>query len=60
MQVRHISLVSIQDIYRSHFATTLPFAVEVIIGRKDSPIQRPGEIFCALAATAWLLQPVVL
>ena len=42
------------------FATTLPFTVEVIIGRKDSPVQRPGEILSAIAATAWLLQPVVL
>ncbi|MCP4449538.1 MAG: hypothetical protein GY811_30025 [Myxococcales bacterium] len=40
------------------FAATLPFMVEVVIGRKDTVVQRPGEILSATAATAWLLQPL--
>ena len=41
------------------FAATLPFTVEVIIGRKDSAIQRPGEILSTLAAATWLLLPII-
>tara|TARA_R110002096_G_scaffold44526_8_gene120275 strand:+ start:90177 stop:90482 length:306 start_codon:yes stop_codon:yes gene_type:complete len=41
------------------FAATLPFMVEVVIGRKDSAIQRPGELLSTAAAAIWLLQPIV-
>ncbi len=39
-------------------AATLPFMVEVIIGRKDSAIQRPGEMLSTAAAAVWLLLPI--
>ena len=41
------------------FAVTLPFTIEVIIGAKDSRIQRPGEVVSSLAAAAWLLRPLL-
>jgi hypothetical protein len=41
------------------FVVTLPFMVEVIIGAKDSRVQRPGEVVSSLAAVAWLLQPIL-
>lgn len=41
------------------FVVTLPFMMEVIIGEKDSRIQRPGEVVSSLAAAAWLLQPLL-
>lgn len=41
------------------FAATLPFMVEVVIGRKDTAIQRPGELLSSAAAAVWLLQPLV-
>ena len=41
------------------FAATLPFMVEVVIGRKDSAIQRPGELLSTAAAAIWLLQPII-
>ncbi len=40
------------------FTATLPFMVEVVIGRKDTAIQRPGELFSTAAAVVWLLQPL--
>jgi len=41
------------------FAATLPFMVEVVIGRKDSAGQRPGELLSTAAAAIWLLQPIL-
>jgi len=41
------------------FAATLPFTVEIIIGRKGSTMQRPAEILSTLAAATWILLPVV-
>lgn len=40
------------------FIVTLPYMVEVIIGAKDSRIQRPVELASSMAAGFWLLQPV--
>ncbi len=41
------------------FAATMPFLVEVIIGKKGSTGQRPGEILTGVAAVGWILQPLV-
>jgi hypothetical protein len=41
------------------FVVTLPFMVEVIIGEKDSKAQRPAEVFSCVAATIWLVQPLL-
>jgi hypothetical protein len=41
------------------FVVTLPYMVEVVIGSKDSWAQKPGELLSKLAATLWLLLPIV-
>lgn len=40
------------------FAVTLPFTVEVIIGKKDTFAQRPTELLSMGAACFWLLSPL--
>ena len=41
------------------FAVTLPFMVEVILGKKDSQAQRPAELLSSAAAVIWLLMPLL-
>lgn len=41
------------------FVVTLPYMVEVVLGAKDSRVQRPAELLSTTAAAVWLLQPLV-
>jgi len=41
------------------FATTRAFTVEVIVGHKNSALQRPGELLASFAAVMWLARPLI-